>query len=146
MATLHDAPHRAALRERVRALRPDAERRWGSMTVDQMLWHVNQGLEQALGETTAAPMKAPLPPGVMRFLVLTLPWPKDAPTMPELVAKERHDFAREQARCLALIDRVGERPLTGAWPVHSTFGTMHGRHWSALMAKHLRHHLAQFGS
>ena len=47
MRTLHDVAHRSALIERVRALRPDSARRWGKMSVDQMLWHVNDAIAAA---------------------------------------------------------------------------------------------------
>ena len=46
---LHDPPVRDALKQRAASLRADTPRRWGKMTVDQMLWHVNCGLENALG-------------------------------------------------------------------------------------------------
>ena len=36
----------------VEALRPDAARRWGKMSVSQMLWHVNEAMEGALGRMT----------------------------------------------------------------------------------------------
>jgi hypothetical protein len=66
--------------------------------------------------------------------------------MPELVAKERYDFEAERARCLELLDAVGTTPLDGAWPEHPGLGRMRGRQWSALMAKHVDHHLSQFGA
>ncbi len=116
------------------------------MSVDQMLWHVNFALDMALGRTTPAPAKPPLPGPVMRFLVLTLPWPKGAPTLPEAVAERRYDFDAERARCLTLIDQVSAADLGARWPEHPNFGAMTGRHWSALQAKHLDHHLKQFGA
>ena len=45
MPMLHDSSFRESVQSRLKALRPDAERRWGKMTVDQMLWHVNSALE-----------------------------------------------------------------------------------------------------
>ena len=49
MLLLHDPATRDSIKRRVTALRPDAQRQVGRMTVDQMLWHVNCGLENALG-------------------------------------------------------------------------------------------------
>ena len=46
-ALLHDPAIRDAIRARLQTLRPDAPRKFGKMTVDQMLWHVNQALAQA---------------------------------------------------------------------------------------------------
>jgi len=93
---LHDAAYRTQLIARVQSLTPDTPARWGKMTVDQMLWHVSSALEMALGRTQLQSGKPPLPRPIMRFVVLTLPWPKNLPTNPELVAKQRHDFLAER--------------------------------------------------
>lgn len=146
MSILHDSSYRASIKQRIQSLRPDSQRQWGKMSVDQMLRHVNEGLEMSLGRKTVAPMKAPLPRGLMRALVLSLPWPKGAPTMPELVIVDAQDFAKEQSRCLALIDEFTSKPVEGQWPVHPGFGRMTGRHWSKLGARHLDHHLKQFSA
>ena len=146
---LHDATCRAALLARLDALRPDAERRWGKMRVDQMLWHINESLEQSLGRvvTTRPPNALPLPSPVLRFAVLNLPWPKGrAPTAPELVARDTYDFRAERARTLRLIDEVVARDLSASWPRSVAFGKMTGLQWSRLHAKHLDHHLTQFGA
>ncbi len=146
MVTLHDPTTHAALRARVESLRPDAARRWGRMSVDQMLWHLNGALAMALGEVTAAPVRAPLPKPLMRLLALDMPWPRNVPTVPELLPRSAHDFDAERDRCLALLDRVAAHPIDGAWPTHPALGTIDGTDWSALQAKHVAHHLDQFGA
>jgi hypothetical protein len=116
------------------------------MSVDQMLWHVGDGLEMALGrrDVTHAPTR--IPRVVLRFMVMTLPWPRGAPTMPELVAKASHDFDAERARCLSLIDEMAGRELSGTWANHPLLGPMNGADMSRLQAKHIDHHLKQFGA
>lgn len=146
MPTVHDATTRAALRARLHSLRADTRPRWGRMSVDQMLWHVNQGLVAALGRAPSPTLKTSLPKPVLRFLVLSMPWPKGAPTAPQWVANGQYDFESERSRCLSMLDELGAIPLDGEWPVHPAFGVMEGRHWSALEAKHLHHHLTQFGA
>ncbi len=146
MPLLHDAAARTQIRSRLEGLRPEAPHRWGQMTVDQMLWHVNSSLEVALGRKTAATMRMPLPRAVLRFVVLYMPWPRGAPTMPEIVASGRRDFEAERGRCLALIDEFARRDIDAAWPVHPILGPMHGRAHSRLQAKHVDHHLRQFGA
>ena len=113
MPMLHDPAVRCGLESRLTALRADCPRKWGSMTPDQMLWHVNQFLAFALGEETPERRKSRVPLPIFRFLVLNMPWIKGAPTHPTAVAKVSHDFEAERARCLALIDRFVRRPVDG---------------------------------
>ncbi len=80
------------------------------MSVDQMVWHVNQGLLASLGQLQVAPRPMPLR-FITKPLVFNLPWPKGAPTMPEYLAVSRHDFVREQERCLRLVEDFARRDL-----------------------------------
>ncbi len=146
MAILHDATVRSGIEARVRGLTSEARGRWGRMSVDQMLWHVNQGLAAAVGEIDQPDGKPPLPKGVMKFLVLKLPWVKNAPTLPAFVAKAAHDFDAEQHRCLRLLKALADRPIEGVWLEHPLFGPMTGADVSRLQAKHVDHHLRQFGA
>jgi hypothetical protein len=146
MALLHDAETRQAIRQRVAALTPMTERRWGKMTVDQMLWHVNCSLENALGRYDVKDVRLPLPKSVVKFIVLKLPVRhKSAQTAPEYVAKGRHDFELERSRCFRLIDELTAKPLDASWRDNAFMGEMTGTDWSTLQAKHLDHHLTQFG-
>src|SRR6187397_1920390 len=116
MAVLHDRAVRHEIEQRVRSLRSCSRGRWGKMAVDQMLWHVNQSLDMALGDFTPGAARGPLPGVVLKFLVLKLPWMKGAPTHPAIVAKAAYDFAEQQARCLELIEAIASKPIDGAWP------------------------------
>jgi hypothetical protein len=148
MPVLHDPAVRASLKERLQSLRPDSPRRWGRMSIDQMLWHVNQSFRMALGDNVFEPMKVPpLPKPVLRWMVLNVPWPKGrSPTYREMVATKSYDFAAEKTRCVQLIDRMAAQSIDGNWPVNPTLGPMSGAQWSHLQAKHLDHHLKQFGA
>ena len=146
MALLHDLPFRDSIKQRVHSLRADAQRRWGQMTVDQMLWHVNCGLENALGRYDVKERKIPLPSSIVKFLVFNMPWRKGkTPTAREFIATSHYDFAAEQARLLRLIDEMSAKSLEAPWGRSSFMGSMTGRDWSRLQAKHLDHHLTQFG-
>ena len=74
--SLHDAPYKADILRRLKSLRPDAARKWGKMSVAQMLWHVNEAMEAALGRIDFGVVKPPipLPKRVLKFLVLNAPW------------------------------------------------------------------------
>src|SRR5262245_142423 len=116
MPMLHDPAVRSSIEARLNALRADSPRQWGSMTVDQMLWHVNQFLSASVGEGTLATQKSPIPAPLMRFFVIHLPWPKSAPTNKSAIAKGEHDFEVEHARCKELIEKFVNRPIDGQWP------------------------------
>ncbi|HKI86202.1 MAG TPA: hypothetical protein VKA53_05620 [Thermoanaerobaculia bacterium] len=146
MHQLHDPAVRASIEARLEALRPDSPPRWGTMTVDQMLWHLNRFLEAALGQGSMPAAKFPLPRALLRFVVLHLPLPKSAPTNPGAVAKERYNFEEEKARSKALIDRFVNRPLDGPWSIDPTYGRVDGNFATRIVAKHLDHHLRQFGA
>jgi hypothetical protein len=143
---LHDPEVRISIEARVKALRPDAQRKWGGMSPDQMLWHVNQLLSFALGEGNCPQQKPAMPLPLLRFFVLNVPWPTGAPTNPNALAKDSYDFDAERERLLALIGRFTSTPVDGPWPVDPSFGEVTGRFASKLQAKHLDYHLRQFNS
>lgn len=146
MPLLHEAETKNTIKRRIAALQPTTERRWGKMTVDQMLWHVNCSLENALGRYDVKDVWLPLPRAVVKFIILKLPIRhRSAKTATEYVAKERYDFEQERLRLLRLIDELTARPLDGPWRNNAFMGKMTGPDWSTLQARHLDHHLSQFG-
>jgi hypothetical protein len=146
MAYLHDNGTRTQFEQRIRSLTPTARGRWGKMTVDQMLWHCNRALQLSLGEITLGPGRPPLPPALLKFMVLRLPWMKSAPTHPDFIPTANYDFDGERDRLLKLVDSIVAKPVDSDWPTHPAFGRMTGREVSHLIAKHLDHHLKQFGA
>ena len=146
MPMLHDPAVRDAVRQRIQSLSPDAKRAWGQMSVDQMLWHCGEVIDASLGRTQHAPTKRPLPDALLKMLVLTLPWPKGAPTHPDFMTGERRDFEAEKARLVRLIDEFAAHPLAGPWGESPGFGKATGTEWSRFQVKHLGHHLKQFGA
>jgi hypothetical protein len=145
MPLLHDPAVRASLEARLDAIRADSPRKWGSMSVDQMLWHVNQFLAASMGEATLAKQKSPIPAPIMRFFLIHMPWPRSAPTNKAAVASGTHNLETERARCRELIARFVSRPVDGDWPEDPSFGEVDGTFASKLHAKHLDHHFRQFG-
>jgi len=145
MPMLHDESYRSQIVSRIGRLRRDTARRWGKMSADQMLWHVNGGLSITLGQMHVPPQKLPVPRAIMRLVALNLPWPKGWPTMPMFVASGSYDFDAERVRCLQLIDQLAAKRLDEDWPTHPLLGKLSGREASKLQAKHLDHHLKQFG-
>lgn len=145
MTLLHDPGVRASIEKRVRLLQPETKPKWGRMTVDQMLWHVNVSMAECIGEYSPPPMRVPMPRKLLRWLILNVPWPKGSRTRPDMVAAQRYDFETERARCLRLLEGICSRELSARWPESASMGEMSGKNWSRLEAKHLEHHLKQFG-
>ena len=146
MPLLHDPTTRESLRSRLQALQPGASRQWGKMTVDQMLKHLNIALGATLGRNSHTPLKMPMPGPLFRFFAVNFPWPKSAPTHPDFCVGDRCDFGVEKARCLTLIDEFTKKPMKSAWPESPIFGRVSGKFNSRLQAKHVDHHLRQFGA
>jgi hypothetical protein len=146
VALLHDPAYKAEVLRRLNALRPDTNRRWGKMSVAQMLWHVNEAMEGALGRGAAEPVRVPLPRSLMKFVVLNVPWVRGAPTLKQWIPQsDSYDFATERDRCRRLVEDLASKPLADAWADSPSLGRMSGSEVSRLHAKHLNHHLTQFG-
>ena len=147
MPTLHDPAFRESIKSRLRALKADAQPRFGSMTADQAVWHLGTGLETSLGKVNISGEKAPfpLPKAMLRLVVLYLPWPKGSPTMSVMKASGRKNIDAERERCLKLLDEFVSKPIDAEWPVHPMMGNLSGKQYSHLQARHFDHHLAQFG-
>src|SRR3954465_5083105 len=117
------------------------------MSGDQMLWHLNGSMSLGLGKLRAAPRKPPLPAAIIRPMALYLPFPKGrAETIPELKANGNYDFNAERVRFHALIEEFSLKPLHFNWLDHPMLGHLSGPSWSRLEAKHIDHHLRQFGA
>jgi hypothetical protein len=142
---LHDPGVYDSIRKRVESLRVDSPRQWGKMSIDQMLWHVNVSLSECAGDYKPQ-IKTPFPKWLMRWAVINLPWGRGATTRPDMRVVSEHDFAEQKTKCLSLLDRVAARPLNAEWPESASMGHMQGKHWSKLQARHLDHHLRQFGA
>jgi hypothetical protein len=148
MNDFFDPAHGDPILARVEALRPDAERRWGKMTVAQMLAHCSIAVEAANGDR---PMRQAflgklLTPFVRSSFVGPKPYSRGSPTGPPLRVKDPRDFATEKTRLLSALRRLREAgPDAAARHPHGFVGKMTGEEWGRVQWKHLDHHLRQFG-
>ena len=145
MPSVFDADARAALLSRVRQLRPESERQWGGMTAAQVLAHLADAVKMAFGELPVAMKKSPLRFTPLKQLIIyVVPFPKGAPTAPELLGRSAADFEGEIASLTAMLDRCGDAAQAFA-AEHPAFGRLSRRDWGVLIYKHTDHHLRQFG-
>ena len=149
MATLFEPAVQAQFIERLAKLTPGARPKWGKFTAPQMVAHLNDSMRMATGELTVKPRAGPFRNAILRWLIIyVLPFPKSAPTAPELLARVKGDqieLDRERARFAEELARLTARRGTGEWPEHPAFGKMSENDWGALGAKHTSHHFKQFG-
>lgn len=147
MATIWDDADRQALVTRIRQVSPDATALWGSMTARGMLAHLHECARMALGELHVQPKKLPIRyPPLKQFIIYLMPFPKGAPTAPELIRRSADDWISELVEVEAAIERLAAKSPTSAWPDHPAFGSMSHRAWGALVYRHTEHHLKQFGA
>lgn len=146
MHTLWNANDRAALLARLDRLSPDTTPAWGSMNAPRMLTHLVDALRMATSDLAVAPKRSPIALWPLNSLIMFyLPWPKSAPTAPELIAREPgHDWPGAVAELKAAMDRFASRDINGDWPRHPAFGSIGGDGWGRLAYRHTDHHLKQF--
>ena len=147
MASLFDDAAQRLLLERFRRLTENSKPRWGKMNAAQMLAHLNDSLRMAAGELATKSKRLPIRFFPLKQLIIyVLPFPKGAPTAPELIARlDRAQWDEEIEAFPQTLDRVARVPETATWPVHPAFGLISRRGWGVLVYRHISHHFSQFG-
>lgn len=146
MKTLWQEEARREIIQRLANLNGDSKPGWGKMNCPQMLAHVADGLRMALGGLKTAPKKSFLRFRPVKYLIIYhLPFPKGAPTAPELVSRPAENIEKEISAIKDLIEQFAEREKVVEWAPHPAFGKLSNRDWGVLGYKHIDHHLKQFG-
>jgi hypothetical protein len=147
MATFWDPETRGHFCQRIERLSTGSQPLWGKFTAAQMVAHLNDAMRMAMGELPVASKKLPLRYFPLKHLVLyVLPFPKGAPTAPELLARgDVAELSTEQREFVRLAAQAASRSSADGWPDHPAFGRLSHRAWGKLICKHTEHHLKQFG-
>lgn len=135
---------------RINQLTPESQRGWGTMSVDQMLAHLNVAYE-----TVYEPKKHKRPGMIAKFFlknfvkdktVKEIPYRQNLPTAPMFKIVGSRDFQDEKRRLIGFIQKTQQlgRDAFHGKESHS-FGKLTAQEWNNMFAKHLNHHLAQFG-
>ncbi len=147
MPTLADPVARAAIIARFDRLTPTAKPLWGRMTAPQMVAHLNDAMRMARGDLRVKSKNMPLlrwyP--IKMLVIYVMPFPKNAPTAPEIISRTPDDFAAEVTAAKALIERNAAEIDSLPDVEHPVFGKMSRADWGALGHRHIDHHLRQFG-
>ena len=150
MQNVFDAQDAQEYINRINNLTPETQRKWGKMSVDQVLAHLNVAYD-----LTFTPEKFPKPNFIAKFLLSKfvkpkitneIPYKASLPTSPAFIIVDERNFEEEKAKLIGKIQRVqqlGREAFEGKENIN--FGKMTAQGWNNMFAKHLNHHLDQFG-
>ena len=152
MKSLARERDQAELFARLKQVRPDSVRRWGRMSVHQMVCHVADTFRMALGRKAATAHSGPLQRTLVKWIALYAPlrWPPGITTATELdqlgvIATPPTDFAADLAEVEALMWLMIAETRSLTLP-HPVFGPMSEAAWLRWGYLHTDHHLRQFGA
>ncbi len=133
---------------RLQSLAGDEAGQWGTMSVEEMLAHLESAFRVALGELPMAKVPLPVPRWLAKRGALRMPvrWPHGVKTVPELErgrARVPEDFASERRKVLEELDRFMAAKENRT--EHAMFGEMEPSDWMRWGYLHADHHLRQFG-
>jgi hypothetical protein len=150
MENVFDAKDAQNYIDRINNLTPETHGLWGKMTVDQMLAHCNVSYEMVY-----EPEKHKKPGSIAKFILKTFvkskvvgdkAYPQNGPTAPQFIVSERKNFEEEKKRLIGFIQKTQQLGASAFDGKESfSFGRLKAQEWNNMFAKHLNHHLAQFG-
>lgn len=150
MQNVFDAKDAQEYINRINNLTPETQRKWGKMSVNQVLAHLNVAYD-----LTFTPEKFPKPSFIAKFLLSKfvkpkitneIPYKQSLPTSPAFIIADERNYEEEKAKLIGNIQRVqqlGREAFEGKENIN--FGKMAAQGWNNMFAKHLNHHLEQFG-
>lgn len=137
---------RKSLGTRMDGLTLEHQPNWGKMNCAQMLAHLTDAVRMALAEIEIPPRPGPLRLAPIRYAVIhMLPFPKGAPTAPQLLERRAESAAAEVAALKEVMERMASLGGKKDWVEHPAFGRMTEKDWGVLVYRHVDHHLRQFG-
>jgi hypothetical protein len=148
MGSILNENDRSEIVTRLQSLSASSARQWGTLDLTGMLQHLRRSAQMTTGELEVpSANKRPFQMFPLKHLILyVLPFPKGAPTAPELKPVDEGSLEQEREALLELLERIGTGPREGAGPAHPLFGRLSWREWGVVTYKHCNHHLKQFGA
>jgi hypothetical protein len=152
MKTLGRPRDKAEIVDRLRRLRPDSPRRWGSMSVAEMVCHLTDAFRMLVGEKAVRDRSTPLERTIVKWIALYAPlrWPAGIRTTPEFDQRSGGTppavFSADVTMLEALLERVAAERHTLGGRRHPRFGRLSERAWLRWGYLHVDHHLRQFGA
>ena len=146
-ASMWDPEVRASFAKRITKLSADTRPAWGKLHATGMLAHLNDSYRMCTGELKVRSKNGPLRyTPIKQLIIYVLPFPKGAPTAPELLARaDSASLDAEKAAFAAMVEQLGALRRDAPLQEHPAFGPLTRDQYGALMAKHTEHHFRQFG-
>lgn len=149
MENIYNQKDYEAIILRLNLITPQSEKLWGRMEVNQMLVHLINQLDIALGKKSAKVQgQAILKTMLGRWIALYIvPWRKGKEKTPtEMdVFKTRVIMTDFESDKQLLFRRLKEFIDAPGFAPHPFFGKINNKDWGRLAWKHINHHLWQFG-
>ena len=147
MMTIGHPAALAAIISRLQRLTPAHERVWGSISAHQMVSHLGDASEAALGRRPFSPATRS-PSRMLKFVALSLPlpWPRGIKSGADPAAKVLpvEQFPADLDRAVRTLQELAAAD-TGVADRHPIFGPMSAADWRRWAFLHTDHHLRQFG-
>lgn len=135
---------------RLENIQPNAERKWGTMTVDEMLHHLNLAFGSGLGYYTLPDVSDPQNRTAIKDYVLNVakyfePGTETAPTL-KIDENKHYDFSTEKHLLKEILEKAYHTKSDEEWGTHTLFGEMTREDWGKLIMIHTNHHFQQFSN
>jgi len=121
-----DEADRVAICQRIGTVTSASVPRWGRMDARAMLAHLRLSALMALGDLPVAckSSRAFQSFPIKHLILHVVPFPKGAPTAPELIVADAAPLEAIRPELVSLLERIGAGPREGAGPVHPLFGRL----------------------
>ena len=146
MPSLRNKEIRNSLVQRLQQLTPDTKPRWGKLDARRMLCHLYDALDMAVGTLSVPSLnyRAFHRFPIKHLALYVLPFPKGVQTPDELLSSLPNNFDSDRQRVVESMARLAAVSDANG-PEHPLFGPLTFEEWNLLQAKHIAHHLKQFG-
>ena len=144
MKSLLNSAAREQILTRFEKFNETSPRQWGKMSHAQMLAHLIDLFEVTFSERPVVERKGIMNSFLGRWLLSSMPLPKNSPTDPEYLKRPAGNFAEDKARVIGYIKRFAE-PDKHTFGISPWVGKMSPSQWAKSHYTHLDHHLRQFG-
>jgi Protein of unknown function (DUF1569) len=141
---------RDEFRNRVLRITAANPRQWGTMTVSQMLHHLNLACGGSLGFYALPDESYPVSRTVFRWILVD--WFPEQPIglrLPKgfkIPHDAQFDFDFEKQQLLKILDAAWRARSAADWGPHPMFGKMTAPEWGKLLQIHIDYHLKQFAA